>query len=90
MTPPHSPTWLRRSSWEVDENTPSGRDVDNAVSASDSVTTNLTYTLEGRDAALFAINSGDGQIKTKSRLNHEDPACGYVGYRLTQLHARTA
>ena len=63
---------------EVSENTPSGRDVGNAVSAQDDVTTNLTYTLEGRDAALFTIGRGNGQIKTKSKLNHEDPGCGYV------------
>ena len=62
----------------VAENTPSGRDVGTAVDASDSVTTNLTYTLEGRDANLFTINSGTGQIRTKSALNHENPKCGYV------------
>ena len=62
----------------VTENTPAGRDVGNAVSAMDTVSTSLTYRLEGRDAALFTINSGTGQIRTRSALNHEDPACGYV------------
>ncbi len=62
----------------VDENTSSNQNVGTAVSATDTVTTNLTYTLEGRDAALFSISGGKGQIKTKSKLNHEDPACGYV------------
>ena len=40
----------------------------------------LTYSLEGADAALFTIvRSGQsaGQIRTRSPLNHEDPACGY-------------
>ena len=62
----------------VAENTPSGRDVGTAVDASDNITTNPTYTLEGRDAGLFTINSGTGQIRTKSALNHENPKCGYV------------
>ena len=63
---------------EVDENTPAGRDVGNAVNANDEASTSLTYRLEGRDAASFTINSGTGQIRTRSALNHEDPACGYV------------
>ena len=62
----------------VPENTPAGRDVDSRpVSASDTVTTSLTYRLEGRDAGLFTINSSTGQIRTRAALNHEDPACGY-------------
>ena len=60
----------------VSENT-SGRDVRNAVNASDDSSTTLTYSLGGRDAALFTIVSSSGQIRTRSALNHEDPACGY-------------
>ena len=60
----------------VDENTPSGRDVSPAVDANDD--SPLTYSLGGRDAALFSIVSSSGQIRTRSALNHEDPACGYV------------
>ena len=61
----------------VDENTPSGRDVGNAVSASDDSSDSWTYSLGGRDGALFSIVSSSGQIRTRSALNHEDPACGY-------------
>ena len=57
---------------EVDENTPAGRDVGNAVSASDNISTSLTYRLEGRDAASFTINSSTGQIRTRASLNHEE------------------
>ena len=56
----------------VDENTPSGRDVATAVSATELVSTSLTYTLGGRDAALFNILSSSGQIRTKASLNHEE------------------
>ena len=61
----------------VNENTQSNQDVGTPVNASDDITTSLTYTLEGLDAALFSIGRSTGQIKTKSKLNHEDPACGY-------------
>ena len=61
---------------DVNENTPSGRPVDTAVDADDDET--LTYSLGGRDAALFTIVSSSGQIRTRSALNHEDSACGYV------------
>ena len=60
------------------ENTPSGRDVGNPVTATDTTSTSLTYKLEGRDAAKFTINSSTGQIRTRSALNHEDAECGYV------------
>ena len=61
----------------VPENTPAGRNVGNPVGASDSAQTSLTYRLEGRDATSFTINGSTGQIRTRSALNHEDPACGY-------------
>ena len=48
------------------------------MSASDDSSNRLTYSLGGRDAALFTIVSTSGQIRTRSALNHEDPACGYV------------
>ena len=37
------------------ENTPDGRDVGNAVGGEDDASTSLTYSLGGRDAALFTI-----------------------------------
>ena len=62
---------------EVRENTPAGRDVGNAVSATDDSTTSLTYRLEGSDAGLFNFDKRSGQIRTRAKLNHEDPGCGY-------------
>ena len=63
----------------VDENTPqAGRDVGSAVSASDVGSDTWTYSLGGRDGALFTIVSSSGQIRTRAALNHEDPTCGYV------------
>ena len=56
---------------DVAENTPAGQNVGAAVNASDTVSTSLTYRLEGRDAASFNINSGTGQIRTRSALNTE-------------------
>ena len=55
----------------VNENTPSGRDVGNALAASDDSSTTLTYSLGGPDAALFTIISSSGQIRTRSALNTE-------------------
>ena len=60
----------------VDENTPSGRNVGGPVVATDS-SISLIFELGGRDAGLFTIDRGTGQVKTSSALNHEDPACGY-------------
>ena len=75
----NDPPVIAPATLAVDENTPSGRDVGAAVSATeDDSSTSLTYSLGGRDAALFTIISSSGQIRTRSALNHEDPACGYV------------
>ena len=63
--------------WNVAENTPSGREVGTAVSATDTVTASPTYELGGRDASLFTIVRTSGQIQTRASLNHEDPGCGY-------------
>ena len=35
----------------------------------------LTLRLDGPDAGLFDIVASTGQIRTKSKLNHEDPEC---------------
>ncbi len=63
---------------DVDENTPSGEDVDSPVSATDGDTTTLTYGLGGPHADLFSFDTRSGQIRTKAPLNHEDARCGYV------------
>ena len=65
------------NAFSVAENTPSGQPV-GSVSASDNDSTQLTYTLEGVDAASFSFNTRNGDISTRSSLNHETPACGYV------------
>ena len=55
----------------VDEGTASGQSVGNPVNAEDNISTSLTYSLGGRDAALFTIVAGTGQIRTRSALNTE-------------------
>ena len=61
----------------VDENTPAGRNIETVVTADDANSTNLIYDLDGPDAALFDFDTRNGQIRTKSPLNHENPDCGY-------------
>ena len=69
----------------VAENAPSARQ---PLTAQDGTVTNiqrndtdgdspLTLRLEGPDAGRFTIDASTGQISTKSKLNHEDPECGY-------------
>ncbi len=55
----------------VPENTPSGRSVGSAVSATDLDGNRLTYSIEGPGADSFTINSSTGQISTKSALDYE-------------------
>ena len=61
---------------EIAENS-SSRDVGNPVDANDDSSSSLTYSLGGRDASLFTIVASSGQMRARSSLNHEDPACGY-------------
>ena len=55
----------------VAENTDSGQNVGAPVAASDPESDTLDYTLSGRDARSFDINSSTGQILTKAALNYE-------------------
>ena len=56
----------------VPENTAADTNIGNAFSATDTDTDDtLTYTLAGRDAASFAIDSTTGQLKTKAALDYE-------------------
>ena len=55
----------------IDENTPSGRNIQAPVTATDPEGDTLTYTLGGTDAGSFAIDSGTGQLKTKAALDYE-------------------
>ena len=78
LPPSFADTTQEQRTRSVDENTPARRDVGSAVSASDVASDTWTYSLGGRDGALFNIVSSSGQIRTRAALNHEDPACGYV------------
>ena len=55
----------------VPENTPANTDIGYPVAATDLDSDTLTYTLEGTDAASFAIDSSTGQLKTKDALDFE-------------------
>ena len=63
----------------VDENTPPGRNVGAPVTATDPDTNDtLTYSLEGPDAASFALaDPTSGQIKTKDPLDYGGPKNSY-------------
>ena len=59
---------------EVPENTAGGENVGAAVTATDADNDTLTYTLEGDDAASFAIVSSSGQITTISAVTYDHEA----------------
>ena len=50
------------------ENSLSGSDVTNRVTATDNDVDTLTYSLSGKDALSFTIDSSNGQIKTIARV----------------------
>ena len=81
LIPVFTPTPV--SSIDIPENTRAGQAVGNPITG-DNLDGNLrvSYHLRGPDAGLFTID-GTGQIKTKSPLNHEDEACGYVERQIT-------
>ena len=73
-----APTLPETADRSVAENTSSGQNIGDPVTATETDTDDrVTYSLEGPDARLFTIDTGTGQLKTRSALNHEDPACGY-------------
>ena len=55
----------------IAENTATGVNIGNAITATDADNDTLTYTLGGTDAASLDINSSTGQLKTKSALDYE-------------------
>ena len=58
----------------VAENTGSGVNIGDAVSATDADDDTLTYSLGGTDAASFSINSTNGQLRTNAALDYETKA----------------
>ena len=56
---------------EVAENSPAGTNVGDPVTATDTDTDTLTYSLEGTDAASFQIVSTSGQIQTRSGVTYD-------------------
>ena len=57
---------------EIAENTGARQNIGTPVTATDEdVNDTITYTLEGTDAASFAIIAISGQLQTKADLNHE-------------------
>ena len=61
----------------VNENTPGGQNIGDAVDATDNVPSGddggLIYTLGGSDGDSFDIDSGTGQLSTKADLDYENP-----------------
>ena len=56
---------------DVAENSAAGADVGGPVTAADTDGDDLTYTLEGTDAASFTIVSTSGQIQTKTGVTYD-------------------
>ena len=66
------PAFQSAQSREVAENTSTGENVGDPVTAMDDDPSDfLTYTLGGPDASSFDIVDSTGQIQTKSKLDHE-------------------
>ena len=55
----------------VEENTGSGIDIGEPVSATDADDDTLTYSLGGTDAAAFSLDSTTGQLRTEASLDYE-------------------
>ena len=71
-----------RVTLDVDENTPAGEDIGDPVEATDPNDGDvLTYALGGTDAADFDIDTGTGQLMTKSALDFEMK----TSYRVTVM-----
>ena len=66
----------------VAENTAANTDLGAAFTATDADNDALTYTLEGNDAASFALG-GPGQLRTKAALDYEDDSRHSVRVRVS-------
>ena len=70
--PNHAPTFSDRTTTRsVAENTATNQIVGDPVTAEDTESSTLTYSLSGSDAASFSINESTGQISTKVALDYE-------------------
>ena len=55
----------------IAENTGAGQNIGNPVSATDGDNDQLTYSLEGRDASAFTVQSNSGQLRTRSGVTYD-------------------
>ena len=62
----------------VEENTEAGRNIGDPVSATDSESDPLTYSLSGTDAASFDIVQASAQLLTKAPLDYESAKRSYT------------
>ncbi len=70
----------------VAENTASGVNIGEPVSATDSDSDTLTYSLGGTDAASFSIESASGQLRTSAALDFEDKSSYVVTVTVSDSH----
>ena len=70
----HAPTYQSQTTERsVPENSEAGVNIGDPVTATDQNSDDvLNYQLGGQDASSFDIDPSDGQLKTKSDLDHED------------------
>ena len=76
----HAPEFSEGANAErsVAEDAANPSNVGNPVTATDADGDNLTYTLEGPDAASFTLDSGTGQLRTVIALDYETKASYHV------------
>jgi len=55
----------------IAENTGAGQNIGNPVSATDGDNDQITYSLEGRDASAFTVQSNSGQLTTRSGQTYD-------------------
>ena len=86
-TPPYFPS-SETGRREVDENTPAGEPVGEAVAAlDDNAGDTLTYRLDGADAAAFEIDELSGQLLTEAALDYDE---GKRSYSMTLVVTDTS
>ena len=58
-------------SFEVEENSAAGKNIGDPITAVDPEDGEVSYSLTGDNAGLFAVDGSSGQVKTKASLNYE-------------------